>query len=266
MGKVNKKNKIQLYLCFVNKFKQLQMSKIKADLHTHSIVSGHAYSSIQEMVAVAAEKNIELLGITEHGPAIPGTCNEIYFMNIHVIPRVIQGVRLMIGCEINILDNDGTLDLSPEIMNKLDLRIAGIHDRCWQPESKERNTAGMIKVMQNPWIQIISHPGDGTAELDLEALVQTSKQTGTILEINNHSLSPNRKKLTLALPNNLELLRLCKKYNVPVLLGSDAHISFQVADYDRLTPLLQETEFPDELILNYDTDKLLQHLKPKPSL
>ena len=116
--------------------------------------------------------------------------------------------------------------------------------------------------MENPKIQMISHPADGTATLHLEELVKASRRTGTILEINNHSLSPNRTKRILAEPNSLELLRLCKRYEVPVVLGSDAHISFQIADYDRIRPLLQATEFPDDLILNYDADQLIATLKP----
>lgn len=234
--------------------------KTKADLHTHTIVSGHAYSSLQEMARSASEKGLELLGITEHGPSVPGTCNPIYFHNLHVIPRQMYGVRLLLGCEVNILDSDGTLDLSDEEMSHLDLCIAGIHSICWKPGTEDENTAGVIKSMNNPHIKIICHPGDGTAELNFEELVKASKCSGTILEINNHSLSAFRTKRKKAIPNNLELLRLCKKYAVPVLLGSDAHISFQIADYSNLYPLLAQTEFPDELILNYDMPELLKIL------
>lgn len=234
--------------------------KIKADLHTHTIVSGHAYSSMQEMAKAASEKGIELLGITEHGPSVPGTCNPIYFRNMHVVPRNMYGVRLLLGCEINILDCNGTLDLNDEEMSRLDIRIAGIHDICWQGGNEDQNTAGVIKVMENPMIHMISHPGDGTAQLNFDRLVQASKDTGTILEINSHSLSPHRSKRQAAIPNNLELLRLCKQYEVPVLLGSDAHISFQIADYTNLYPLLAETEFPESLILNCDASRILQML------
>ena len=233
---------------------------IKADLHTHTIVSGHAYSSLQEMATSAAEKGLEVLGVTEHGPSVPGTCNPIYFRNMHVIPRMMYGVKLLLGCEINILDYNGTLDLNDEEMARLDICIAGIHDICWQPGTEDQNTAGVIKVMENPRINMISHPGDGTARLNFERLVQASKDTGTILEINNHSLSPFRSKRQTALPNNLELLRLCKRYEVPVLLGSDAHISFQIADYANLYPLLAETGFPENLILNCDASRLLSML------
>lgn len=234
--------------------------KTKADLHTHTIISGHAFSSLQEMVKAASEKGIEVLGITEHGPSIPGTCDMIYFRNIHVVPRLMYGVKLLLGCEINILDTDGTLDLNDKEMSLLDIRIAGIHDLCWRPGNEDENTAGVINVMRNPLINIISHPGDGTALLNFEELVKVSKETGTILEINNHSLSPFRTKREKAIPNNLTLLKLCKRYEVPVLLGSDAHISFQIADYSNLYPLLAQTEFPDELILNYDTSKLFSLL------
>lgn len=235
--------------------------KTKADLHTHTIVSGHAYSSLQEMVKAAADKGLEVLGVTEHGPSVPGTCDTLYFRNMHVIPRNMYGVKLLLGCEINILDTDETLDLSNDMMSLLDIRIAGIHDICWKPGTEDENTSGVIKVMRNPMINMISHPGDGTAKLNFEELVKASKESGTILEINNHSLSPFRSKREKAIPNNLELLRLCKKYEVPVLLGSDAHISFQIADYSNLYPLLAETEFPDELILNYDTAKLFEIMK-----
>ena len=133
----------------------------KLDVHTHTIVSGHAYSTMQEMAREAAERGLEILGITEHAPGIPGTCDPIYFRNLHVVPRDMYGVRLLLGAELNILDKDGTLDLDEYYYRMLDLRIAGIHSLCWKGGTREENTQGMINVVRNPWVQIISHPGDG---------------------------------------------------------------------------------------------------------
>ena len=160
------------------------------------------------------------------------------------------GIRLLMGCEINILDTTGRLDVSEDYMERMDIRIAGIHDVCWKGGSETANTEGMLRVMRHPLIHLISHPGDGTAQLDFEALVLASKESHTLLEINNHSLSPHRSK-TSARNNNLEILRLCKRHDVPLMLGSDAHISFQIADYSRVLELVREVDFPDELILNY---------------
>ena len=152
------------------------------DLHTHTVASGHAYSSLQEMVRAAEEKGIQILGITEHGPSIPGTCPLLYFKNMGVIPREINGVKLMMGCEINILNTRGEIDMEEEMMHYLDIRIAGIHSICWQGGSKTDNTDGMIAAMHNPYIQIICHPGDGSADMHFETVVLASKETHTLLK------------------------------------------------------------------------------------
>ena len=166
---------------------------------------------------------------------------------------------LLMGCEVNILDTNGSIDMPDDFIGYLDIVIAGIHAAWYKVGTKDENTEGMVKVIKNPKVHMISHPGDGSAELDFENLVLAAKEAHTLLEINNHSLAPQRKK-TVARDNNLEILRLCKKYEVPTILGSDAHISFKIADYERLYPLLAETEFPDELIMNYWPDKFFDYL------
>jgi putative hydrolase len=223
--------------------------KTLLDVHTHSVASGHAYSTIQEMAQAAAEKGLQLLGITEHSPGIPGTCDPIYFRNLHVVPRYMYGVELLLGAELNIIDYKGTIDLEEFYFPMLDIRIAGIHSLCYTPGSIEENTSAVIGAIRNPAIDIISHPGDGTALLNFEPIVLASKEYHTLLEINNSSLNPGRNKVH-ARDNNLTILRLCKQYEVPVILGSDAHISFDVARHEHIYELLQETEFPEALIMN----------------
>lgn len=229
-------------------------------MHTHTLASGHAFSSLQEMARAGAEKGLKLLGITEHTPGIPGTCDPIYFRNLHVVPRRMYGIELMLGAEINILDGKGNLDADEDLMKRLDIRIAGIHSLCYEQGTIEENTYGMIQAICHPYIQIISHPGDGTAKLDFEPIVLAAKTYGTLLEINNSSLKPTRNKVD-ARDNNIRILRLCKKYEVPVILGSDAHISFDIANYEYLYSLLQDTEFPESLIVNRSVDIFKRYLK-----
>ncbi|MBR5374609.1 MAG: phosphatase [Paludibacteraceae bacterium] len=234
--------------------------KVALDVHTHTIVSGHAYSTIQEMAKAAAEKGLQILGMAEHGPTIKGACDSAYFNNLSVIPEEIYGVKILVGAEINILDTYGSLDLSEKSIRKLKIRIAGIHHSCYRPGTVEENTDAVIGVMKNPLIDIISHPADGTADLDYERLVQTAKETRAMLEINNSSLSPSRGK-EKAWECHKQLLTLCKKYELMVIMGSDAHISFDVARYDHIYRLLQEVEFPEALLINDKPDLFWQRLK-----
>ena len=233
--------------------------KIELDVHTHTIASGHAFSTLQEMAQAAAGKGLKLLGITEHSSGIPGSCAPIYFRNLYVVPRQMYGIELLLGAEINILDTKGTLDMDEDYLKMLDIRIAGIHSLCYAQGTIEENTHGMVNAICNPYIHIISHPGDGTAKLLFEPVVQAAKEHHTLLEINNSSLRPNRHK-TKARPNTLEILRLCKRYEVPVILGSDAHISFDIATYNFALELVNETEFSEELIMNVSVKKFKEYL------
>lgn len=233
------------------------------DVHTHTIMSGHAFSTLTEMVTEAQRKGLKVFGITEHAQNLPGTCQPIYFWNLHVVPRQWGDMRLLLGAELNILDTEGHLDEDIDYYHRLDIRIAGIHRLCWKEGSKEENTQGMINVIRNPYIDIISHPGDGTADLLFEPIVLAAKESGTLLEINNSSLKPCRGKIAKAIPNNLEILRLCKKYEVPIILGSDAHFHADIANYENIYPLLAETEFPEALIINDKPDNFLKIIDSK---
>ena len=122
--------------------------KIELDVHTHTIASGHAFSTLQEMAQAAADKGLKVLGITEHSPGVPGTCHPIYFRNLHVVPRRMYGVELLLGAEINILDGKGNLDLDEDYMKMLDIRIAGIHSLCYEYGTIEENTHGMVQVIR----------------------------------------------------------------------------------------------------------------------
>lgn len=232
---------------------------ILLDVHTHTVASGHAFSSLQEMAQAAAGKKLQILGITEHAPGIPGTCALIYFRNLHVVPRQMYGVELLLGAELNIIDYKGNVDMDESYFPYLDIKIAGIHSLCYTPGTQEQNTDAVIGAIRNPHVNIISHPGDGTALLDFEPIVRAAKEHHTLLEINNSSLKPIRNKTT-ARDNNLKILQLCKQYDVPVILGSDAHISFDIACYDYIYELLRLTDFPEQLILNDKVETFRSYL------
>lgn len=234
------------------------MKKLELDVHTHTIVSGHAYGTITEMAKAAAEAGLQILGITEHAKGIPGTCEDIYFMNLGVLPRRMFGIELMFGSEINILDYEGALSLDKQCIDKLDIRIAGIHDTCYRFGSIVENTSAVLNAMKNPDIDIISHPDDGRCPLDYEKLVKASREYHTLLEINNNSLRSKKRKNTAA--NTLTILNLCKQQRVPVLLSSDAHYMTDIGNTDQIAPLIEEAGFPLELVINYEPDAFREFL------
>ncbi len=219
------------------------------DLHTHTIASGHAYSTIKEMAQAASEKGLKLLGITEHSMTMPGTCHAFYFQNMEVIPRERFGVEMMFGSELNIIDYDGHVDMEERILNMLDYAVASFHTPCIKPGSMAENTRAAWKVMENPHVLILGHPDDGRFPLDYEEIVRASKETGTIIELNNSSLHPESFRDN-AFENDRILLKLCMKHDVPVVVDSDAHVDIDVGNHIYAQKILEEVGFPEELILN----------------
>ena len=220
------------------------------DLHTHTIASGHAYNTMMEMIHEAQNKGLDVYGITEHAPRMKGTCTDFYFHNLKVVPRKHGDLELLLGVELNILDEYGTVDLGD-----MDVTIASLHKPCIQPGSREYNTQCLISAMKNPHINIIGHPDDGRYPVDMEAVVQAAKEYHTLLELNNNSLNPRCTRLN-ARENDMEMLRLCKKYQVPIVMGSDAHYYEDILNHELALDVIKETGFPEELVVNTDREKL----------
>jgi len=229
--------------------------KFILDTHTHSIASGHAYSTIREMVHSAREKGLELLCITEHGPKMPGSVTDFYFSNLKAVDRYIYGVELLLGAELNILDYDGNVDLSEKVLKNLDIVIASLHTPCISPGTKEENTRAYLNVMKNPYVNIIGHPDDSNYLVDYEALVLGAKEHKKLLELNNSSLNPNNYRRDCR-ANDITMLELCEKYDVPIVVGSDAHTDTAVGGHDLALELLKYINFPEELVINRSVEEL----------
>ena len=230
------------------------------DLHTHTIVSGHAYSTLREMAKAASDKGLELLGITEHAPKMPGTCHLFYFDNLRIVPRELYGIELVLGSEVNILDAKGTVDLPQKTMEKLDIIIASLHTPCMEPGSCQENTEAYLNAMKNPCVNIIGHPDDGRFPVDYQAVVQAAKDYGKVLELNNHSLDPAGCREN-AWENDRKMLKLCKEYQVPIVVDSDAHFDELIGRFEYAVRLLNEMDFPKELVLNRSYELLCQYLE-----
>lgn len=233
--------------------------KFVLDTHTHTLASGHSYSTIREMAHTAHEKGLELLGITEHAPKMPGSCHEFYFQNLKVVDRQMCGVELLLGAELNILDPDGTVDLPEKILRKLDITIASLHTPCMTPGTLEENTRAYLNAIKNPLINIIGHPDDRRYPVDYREIVLAAKEYGTLLELNNSSLTEGGARVN-AKPLDIELLGLCKEYGVPIVIGSDAHIDHAVGGHDKAEALIKEVDFPEHLIVNQSTDDLKKYV------
>lgn len=234
-----------------------------SDMHTHSIASGHGSAcTITHMAQKAAQKGLKLLGITDHGPATLAAGTPSYFRSLSFSPKKRFGIELLYGIELNILNTEGDVDLEEELLSKLDYAIASMHSPNFKSLSCQENTAAFLNVMKNPHVKILGHCDNPHYPIDYDAVVSCAKENGVLLEINEASLAPYGYRGD-ARANNREILKYCKKYQVPVLLSSDSHGISHIGDFTYASDFIHQEMFPESLIFNNQLPKLKVFLQTR---
>ena len=233
------------------------------DLHTHTVASGHAFSTLKENIDAAAAAGLEIMGTSDHAPAMPGSTHPIFFTNYKAVREEINGVKILCGVEANIMNFAGELDLDASVLAKMDYVIASLHVPCLQAGNRAENTSALVNAMKNPYVKIIGHPDDDRFPLDYNLLTDAAKALGTALELNNSSFRPTSGRQN-ADKNARVLLAQCKKKQVPIIMSSDAHIYYDIGGFQNCTEMLRICEFPPELVLNFQREGLCRVLNRIP--
>ena len=234
--------------------------KFVLDVHCHTIASGHSYSTVHDIAREAKNNGIDLFALTDHGPEMPGAPHLYHIKNQRVIPRVIDGVIVLRGVEVNIMDYEGELDMRDADLAELDIVIASLHHVCINPGTMEQNTNALIKAMENKHVDIVGHIGNPLFPIDSEKVVKAAKEHNVLIEINNSSFSVSRDG---SKENCSHIARLAKENGNMVVLGSDCHIAFDVGNFESAGKLLEVVGIPEENIMNTSVQKLIDFLESK---
>lgn len=233
--------------------------KIIADTHCHTISSGHAYSTLEEMVKAAKKQGLFAIAVTDHSLRMVGAPEEIYFENLRILPEYIDGIRVIRGIEANVCDYEGNLDTTKNILNSVEWVVASMHPQVLDVEkgSEEKCTNAWLNVAKNPRVNVIGHSGQEKFKFDYEKVIKEFKKNGKLVEINNSSF-----KVRPGSEENCKLIaKLCKENEVPIIVNSDAHFSSLVGKFDNALNMLKEIDFPEELIVNSSIERFKAYLK-----
>ncbi|MDX9897454.1 MAG: phosphatase [Spirochaetia bacterium] len=219
---------------------------IRIDTHTHSLASGHAYSTIDEFAKGARRRGLSGFVLTDHGPSMPGTTHPYHFGNLRILPKRIHGVRFYTGIEANIIDDSGGLDLAGYLLARLDFVLAGLHDICMEPGSLIQNTKAMVAAIANPMVDAISHPGNPSYPVDFIELVDTACAYGKALEINNSSFRIR----TGSEATCSRMAALCAEKGALVVCASDAHYWSDVGNVSIALSLIKKAGIARDKVIN----------------
>jgi DNA polymerase (family X) len=202
--------------------KLVTMSDIKGDLHLHTNWSD-GRASLEEIVKAAQERGYQYIAVTDHSIGL-GIARGLSEERIHQQIREIEEVNrklfdfhIFTGIEVDIKAN-GKLDIPDQILAGLDVVLASVHSAMNQTE--EQMTRRIISAIENPNVDIISHPtcrllGErDPVAVNMEEVFKAAKQNNTALEIN-------------AMPSRLDLkdthIYRAREMGVKLIINTDAH-------------------------------------------
>ena len=253
------------------------MIKNLCDVHTHTFYSGHAYSTLEENARAAAEAGLELLGSADHFWAaccqpVGGRyslCDYQYLVNLDAWPRVWHGVRVMRAVEVDIVDCDGHLFgwdipttaavdghvlsepilLKDRVFSECDYAVASVHSKDFaKGANKAQLTRTYVGALEDPKVAILGHIGRTGLAFDVDEVLTATRDLGKMIEVNEHSFD-NRPKGDLAYLWIRSIIVRCAELGVPVAVSTDAHIASQIGDVSRSLALMDEIDFPEELVM-----------------
>lgn len=243
--------------------------KLWADFHTHTKYS-HGTGTIRQNVEVAVKKGLSAIGISEHGPANIGIGTDLDDFarmrdEVEHMKAIYPDIRILLGCEANIVSLDGDLDIPDKILNQLDYVMAGLHPMVWPRSLKDgyhllvenmlqrrmdsfrervlsQNTLALVRAAGNHKIAVITHPGLHLP-IDTATLARAAAKLNTALEINaGHGYM------------TAEYVKIAKKNGATFAIGSDAHKPADVGNFKRGIEIAEKAGLTEDDIINAVAD------------
>lgn len=233
---------------------------IAVDFHVHTLFSKCGLHTVLELLNQARTIGIKGFAVTDHGPAVDGHHNSVFFERF-ISPDPL--VRILKGMECNPVDAEGTIDAPVRYLPYTDIILCGIHLNIEKGMGESIYTGMLQRAIEtNPVIDVISHPNDPNFPVDFHRLAETASAHGVALELNNSKIHYRRSSTSLA----LELLEACRDQACRIALSSDTHAIHELGDDGAIRPLLKQIAFPEELIVNSIAEKafaFIEERKPR---
>ncbi|MBQ4176702.1 MAG: phosphatase [Lachnospiraceae bacterium] len=258
----------------------------KCDIHTHTVFSGHAYSTIRENVLDAADAGMEVLGTADHFSAMlfpdwKSAKNYQYIMGLKDWPRTWKGVTLLRGVEADIVDAEGHLfgedvvfregitgdrrsgrreeSLYTWCTRRLDYVIASVHGKDFTDSMTQAQITRMyLTSMERPEVLMLGHIGRTGLSFDLDEILHAALSLKKPIEINEHSWAFGDRAV---IGRCRKIAERCAELGVQIAVTTDAHISCNAGRFDQSLDMLEEIHFPQELIATRDRKSLLAMMR-----
>ncbi len=228
---------------------------IPIDLHSHTLFSTCGVHTVVELLTRARELGLAALAVTDHGPALGGRLNSVFFERL-LDP--VPGVTLLKGVEANLGPSPGTTDFPLAYLSFCDVALIGIHTNTPRGRPAGEYTDLLLAALQaQPFLDVVTHANSEDYPLDFPRLARGVKTLGRAIELNNSKVALER----VAPQVTARLLEACISEACPVVVTSDAHTLDEIGCDDAIRAVMAAAGFPEELVLNRTAESALAFLE-----
>lgn len=240
---------------------------VRGDLHTHTTWSDGG-SPLEEMVDSARNLGHSYLAITDHSPRLT-VANGLTAERLAAQLRRIEELRpavapfqVLTGVEVDILE-DGTLDQTPEMLDRLDVVVASVHSKL--RSDSETMTHRMVAAVANRRVNVLGHCTGRLVEgerglrpqsdFDAEVVFEACRQFDVAVEVNSR---PERRDPPSA------LIALAAEIGCRFAIDTDAHAPGQLEFLGYGCERAERVGLEPEAIVNtWPSDRLLEWSRAK---
>ncbi len=230
---------------------------LKIDLHIHTSISKDSQNTLLEYINQAKKLKMKVIGISNHGPKTGVMMGgEVHFRSMARVPKTVEGVRVLKGIEANIIDKDGSTDITERIFEKLDYAMASFHQvSLYKRGDIKTDTRAMIETIKSGRINIITHPY--VVGVDIEKVAEAACKNNVLLEIDNNYLKADY------LPDIIKMIEIVRKHKDKIIIGGDAHNIWELGDDSKINKIKKEIGLTEDLIINNYQQELFKRLNIK---
>ncbi|MEW6663015.1 MAG: PHP domain-containing protein [Bacillota bacterium] len=238
--------------------------RFTGDYHMHTRYSD-GRATMREMVEAARAKGLEEVAITDHGPHTIriGVRQANTYLAIKseakLLNKELDNIKILVGAEASVTGVNGEIDVPPDIYQRLDRLLVGLHPYVWPhlsgigmlvgnplrrlskglyQKAMNTNTKALVEVMNQHPVDVITHPGLDMP-VDIGEVARACAKTDTFFEFNTGHFYQTP-----------EEIRVAAKEGVKFILNSDAHFPETVGQLEQGLAVLEQAGVPVEQIVN----------------
>lgn len=233
--------------------------RYKGDYHIHTNWSD-GKNTIEECMQSAVERGLKEIAITEHGLRNVAYSRKKFLAEYEYIQNLkpTSPINLLFGNEVDLIDENGRLDMTDDDLKLLDWVVVGFHQfaipmslrdwrRTYLPAQlspifknnvgiRKRNTASLIKCIENHNINVLSHPNHRYF-MDAKEVAKACVDNNTLLEINVKHLDVCEKVIEDVIATNVKFV-----------VSSDAHKAYKIGDFADADGLIKKYNLYNRIV------------------